>query len=126
MKTWEIKEKCRKIKGVYLQSDSYLNFQLPNSSKHGTISNYIILSVFSKRKKYKIYSSWDMNNFVGTLLAICIHFFLVVLKFLLILILNKLDNSFIFPLGKTVMHRLKSSILFATLGQLAAKILVIL
>ena len=67
-----------------------------------------------------------MNNFVGTLLSICIHFFLVFLKFLLILILNKLANSHIFPLGKGVIERLKLSILFATLGQLAAKILVIL
>ena len=58
-----------------------------------------------------------MSNFVGTLLSICIHIFL---KFLLILMLNKLVNSYIFPLGKTVMHRLKLSILFATLGQLAA------
>ena len=46
MKTWEIREKYRKIKGVYLQSDSYLSFQLPNSNKLGTISNSIILSVF--------------------------------------------------------------------------------
>ena len=61
-----------------------------------------------------------MSNFVGTLLSICIHFFLVFLIFLFTLILNKLVNSFIFPLGKTVMHRIKSSILFATLGQLAA------
>ena len=53
-------------------------------------------------------------------------FFLVFLKFILILILNKLVNSYIFPLGKTVMHRLKLSTLFTTLGQLAAKILVIL
>ena len=53
-------------------------------------------------------------------------FLLVFLKFLLILILNKLVNSYIFPLGKTAMHRLKLSILLATLGQLAAKILVIL
>ena len=66
-----------------------------------------------------------MSNFVSTLLSICIHFLLVFLKFLLILILNKLVNSYIFPLGKTAMHRLKLSILFATLGQLAAKILVI-
>ena len=58
-----------------------------------------------------------MSNFVGTLLSICICFILVFLKFLLILILYKLDNSYIFPLGKTVMHRLKSSIMFATLGQ---------
>ena len=68
-----------------------------------------------------------MSNFVTTLLSICIHFLLVLLKFfLLILILNKLVNSYIFPLGKSAMHRLKISILFATLGQLAAKILVIL
>ena len=51
---------------------------------------------------------------------------LVFFKFLLILILNTLVISYIFPLGKTVMHRLKLSILFATLGQLEAKILVIL
>ena len=67
-----------------------------------------------------------MGNFVSTLLSICIHFLLVFLKFLSILILNKLVNSYIFPLGKTAMHRLKLSILFATLGQLAGKILVIL
>ena len=68
-----------------------------------------------------------MSNFVTTLLSICIHFLPVFLKFfLLILILNKLVNSYIFPLGKSAMHRLKLSILFATLGQLAAKILVIL
>ena len=68
-----------------------------------------------------------MSNFVTTLLSICIHFLLVFLKFfLLILILNKLVNSYIFPLGKSAMHRLKLSILFETLGQLAAKILVIL
>ena len=52
--------------------------------------------------------------------------FLVFLTFLLILILYKLDNSYIFPLGKTVMHRLELSIMFATLGQSAAAILVIL
>ena len=52
-------------------------------------------------------------------------FFLVFLKFLLILTLYKLGNSYIFPLGKTVMQRLKISIMFATLGQLAAMILVI-
>ena len=68
-----------------------------------------------------------MSYFVTTLLSICIQFLLVFLKFfLLILILNKLVNSYIFPLGKSAMHRLKLSILFATLGQLAAKILVIL
>ena len=44
MKTWEIKRKYREIKGVWLQSDSYLGFQLPNSNKLGTISNSIILS----------------------------------------------------------------------------------
>ena len=55
--TWEIREKYRDIKGLYLQSDSYLSFQLPNSRKLGTISNSIILSVLSKRKKYKIYNS---------------------------------------------------------------------
>ena len=44
MKTWEIKRKYRKIKGVYLQSDSYIGFQLPNSNKLGTISNSKILS----------------------------------------------------------------------------------
>ena len=66
-----------------------------------------------------------MNNSEDTLLSICI-FFLVFLKFLLILILNKLANSYIFPVGKIVMHRLKLSILFASLGQFAAKILVIL
>ena len=60
-----------------------------------------------------------MSNFVGTLLSICIHFSCI-LKFLLIFMLNKLVNSYIFPLGKTVIHRLKLSILFATLGQLAA------
>ena len=67
-----------------------------------------------------------MSNFVGTLPSICIHFFLVFFNFLLILIFNKLVNSYIFPLSKSVMHRLKFSILFVTLGQLAAKILVIL
>ena len=67
-----------------------------------------------------------MSYFVSTLLSICMHFLFVFLKFLLILILNKLVNSYIFPLGKTAMHRLKLSILFATLAQLAAKILVIL
>ena len=68
-----------------------------------------------------------MSNFVTSLLSICIHFLLVFFKFfLLILILNKLVNSYIFPLSKSAMHRLKLSILFATLSQLAAKILVIL
>ena len=67
-----------------------------------------------------------MSNFVTTLLSICIHFYLYFKVFLLILILNKIVNSYIFPLGKSAMHRLKLSILFATLGQLAAKILAIL
>ena len=53
-------------------------------------------------------------------------FFLAFLKFFLILILYKLDYSYIFSLGKVVMQRLKLSIMFATLGQLAAEILVIL
>ena len=53
-------------------------------------------------------------------------FFLVFLMFSLILILYKLDNSYIFPLGESVMHRLKLSIILATLGQLAAEVLVIL
>ena len=72
-----------------------------------------------------------MSNFIGTLLLICIHFFSCIFKVFIkvkfkVLILNKSANSYIFPLGKTVMHILKLSILFATLGQLAAKILVIL
>ena len=67
-----------------------------------------------------------MSNFLGTLLSICIHFFLVFLKFLLILILYNLVNSYNFPLGKTVMHRIKMKIMFATLGQLVPTILVIL
>ena len=37
-----------------------------------------------------------MSNFEGTLLSICIHFFLVFLKILLISILYKLVNSYIF------------------------------
>ena len=67
-----------------------------------------------------------MSNFVGTLLSICIIFLVLFLKVLLILILYKLDNSYIFQLGKAVMHRINLSIMFATLGQSAAKILVIL
>ena len=67
-----------------------------------------------------------MSNFVGTLLSMCIYLFSCIFKVLLILILNKLVNSYIFPLGKTVMYILKLSILFATLGQLVAKILIIL
>ena len=46
--------------------------------------------------------------------------------FSLILILYKLDNPYISTQGKIVMHMLKLSIMFATLGQLAAEILVIL
>ena len=61
-----------------------------------------------------------------TAINLYIYFFLVFLKFLKILILYKLDNSYIFPLGKTVMHRLELSIMFATPWQLAAVILVIL
>ena len=60
-----------------------------------------------------------MSNFVCTLLSICIHFFCI-LKFLLILILYKFYNSYVFPLGKIGIHRLKLSIMFATLGQLTA------
>ena len=59
MKTEEMNENCRKIKGSHFQnysylsssSDSYLSFQWSNSSKFGTISNSIILSRLSKRKK---------------------------------------------------------------------------
>ena len=58
-----------------------------------------------------------MINFVGTLLSIYIYIFLVFFELLLILILYKLDNSYIFLLGTPVMHRLKLSIMFATLGQ---------
>ena len=58
-----------------------------------------------------------MSNFVGILLSICKHFFLVILKFSLILISYKLDNSNIFPQSKSVMHKLKLSIMTATLGQ---------
>ena len=66
-----------------------------------------------------------MSNLVGTLLSICIHFSLF-LKFSYMLILYELDNSYIFPQGKTVMHRLQLSLMFGTLGQLAAEIMVIL
>ena len=38
-------------------------------------------------------------------------FFFCILKFLLILILYKLYNSYVFPLGKIGMHRLKLSIM---------------
>ena len=58
-----------------------------------------------------------MSNFEGTLLSIVYIFSCIFKVFLLILILNKLVNSYVFPLGKTVMHKLKLSILFATLGQ---------
>ena len=67
-----------------------------------------------------------MSYFAGSLLSICIHFFSCILKFVLMLILYKLDKDYILPLGKTVMHRLELSIMYATLGQLAAAILVIL
>ena len=46
-------------------------------------------------------------------------------KFSLILILYKLENSYIFQLGKSVMHCLKLSIMYASLGHLAAEILVV-
>ena len=62
-----------------------------------------------------------MSNFVGILLSICKHFVLVILKFSLILISYKLDNSNIFPKSKSVIHRLKLSIMIATLGQLEAR-----
>ena len=45
------KGKYRIIKGVYLQNDSYLSFQLPYRSKLGTISNNIILFSFELKKK---------------------------------------------------------------------------
>ena len=64
-----------------------------------------------------------MSNFVSTLLSICIHFFLY---FNVFINSDFIYNSYIFPLGKTAMHRLELSIMFATLGQLAAVILVIL
>ena len=41
-------------------------------------------------------------------------------------ILYKLDNYYVCLLGKSGMHRLKLSIMFDTLGQLATEILVIL
>ena len=46
--------------------------------------------------------------------------------FSFIVILYKLDNYYICLLGKSVMHRLKLSIMFDNLGQLAADIFVIL
>ena len=45
-----------------------------------------------------------MSSIAGTLISICIHFFLVFLKFLLILIFKKIGHFYIFPLGKIVMH----------------------
>ena len=62
-----------------------------------------------------------MSNFVGILLSICNHCFVVIIKFSLILISYKLDNSNIFPQSKSVMHRLKLGIMIATLGQLEAR-----
>ena len=53
-----------------------------------------------------------------------IIFFLVFLNFSLILISYKLDYSYIFPQSKLVMHRLKLSIMIATLWQLEAEIMV--
>ena len=55
-----------------------------------------------------------MSNFVGTLLSICIHFFLVLLVSINIDLIQ-IYNSYIFPLGKTVMHRLELSIMFECL-----------
>ena len=52
-------------------------------------------------------------------------FFLVLLMFSLIVILYKLDNYYVYLLGKSVMHRLKLSTWFDTLRQQAAEILVI-
>ena len=50
-----------------------------------------------------------MSNFVDTPLSICIYFFPVLLKFLLMLILCKSNNSYIFPLGtKTTVLRERS------------------
>ena len=53
-------------------------------------------------------------------------FFLVFLMFSLIVILYKLDDYYICLLGKSEMHILKLRIMFDTLGQLAAEMLVIL
>ena len=64
-----------------------------------------------------------MSNFEGILLLILIHFFLY---FSLIVILHKLDNYCICPLGKSFMHGLILSIMFVSLGQLATEILVML
>ena len=46
--------------------------------------------------------------------------------FSLILMLYELDHPYICPLGKRVMHKLKLSIMFATLEQLTAELLIIL
>ena len=43
-----------------------------------------------------------------------VYIFSCIFEVLLIVILNKLVNSYIFPLDKTVMHRLTLSILFST------------
>ena len=53
-------------------------------------------------------------------------FLLVFLMFSLIVILYKLDNYYTCLLGKSVMHILKLNIMFDTLEQLVAEILVIL
>ena len=53
-------------------------------------------------------------------IAINLYTFFCILKFLLILILYKFYNSYDFPLGKSGMHRLKLSIMFAALGQFTA------
>ena len=73
-----------------------------------------------------------MSNFVRTLLSIFLcffinfsTFFLVFLMLSIILILYKLDNSYICPLDKSVMSRHKLFTTFATLGQTAPEILVI-
>ena len=62
---------------------------------------------------------------LGILLSSYIHPFLVFPKFLLILILYKLVNSYIFPLGKTGMHRPKPSTIFATLEREHFKLFII-
>ena len=55
-----------------------------------------------------------MSNCVGTLLSICIHFACIFKVFINIDLYN-LDNFYILPLDKIVIHRLKLSIMFATL-----------
>ena len=67
-----------------------------------------------------------MGNFVDTLLSIFLRFFLVFPMLSFILILYKLDNSYIYPLDKSVTSRHKLHTMFATLGRIAAEILVIL